>query len=438
MLPQMVCNLLDTLSKPPWAKPLNWDLHMTVDGEEVIPFHLHVQHDAIEPTFPFQISSFPQFNKLPPELQLRVLSFCSACTLFQVMRVSSTLRIEAAKLFWADPNTYYLVESYWLLGGGHPGDTGYDLPFLAHVQNIEVEYCDGADDKIGPLRDSIMDIQHDVVRDFWKTLKKRFPSVKKVVINQNWEPTSSRQHDKPVPRCNQILIESCPPEIDVFAFVLEQADSLANNSAVTSSATKWQRSLYQPTAAGEWRKLTSSFDHTTILMPMKQFRGPVGEFQELRFAGKRLQLQRNAIGPLVLESIDRDHFDEGKSEPFPCPVARCDAHFERAGQWTIHAAEMHSDDLNRGETFDILSRKSRGFFQLRITMLNRKQTELNKKRRRIFEEWNDKGGKKRKELESAWIDQLENDDEWDTGREARESELWKEFSMVMDPTWCGQ
>lgn len=259
-----------------------------MNGEQLVPFHLCVQPSAVQICSSSQISSFPQFGKLPAELQLRILALCSAPTLFQAMRVSSTLRIEASKIFWAAPDTYFYTEDWRLLeGGSHPDHICHDLPFLAHVQNVEVEYHDGADNKIGPLRKfvpgepRIMDIRHDLVRDFWKSLKKRFPNVKRVVINKHWESPPHRKDTKPVLWCLEILVRSCPPEIEASAFILEEKSLLIDASTTTPRLKKWQRPLYQPTADGGWEKVSSDWNRKTILMPMKRFQGLVGEFERL-------------------------------------------------------------------------------------------------------------------------------------------------------------
>jgi hypothetical protein len=144
-----ICNLLATLPTPPWTKPLNWNLHLAKDDKEHIPFASYVRPDSVSP---LHISSFPQFGKLPTELKVHILTFCSAPSLLQVMRVSSTLRIEAAKLFWADPNSYYLIEFSWLLDGGYPGNTCHDLSFLSHVQNVEVHCGCDMTSKLDPIR----------------------------------------------------------------------------------------------------------------------------------------------------------------------------------------------------------------------------------------------------------------------------------------------
>jgi hypothetical protein len=77
----------------------HWGLHTIMKWEERIPVHSHVQPGAVSFCFPKQVFSFPQFCTLPAELQYRILTFCSAHTLFQVMHVPSTLCTEASKRF---------------------------------------------------------------------------------------------------------------------------------------------------------------------------------------------------------------------------------------------------------------------------------------------------------------------------------------------------
>jgi hypothetical protein len=115
MLPEHVCNLVATLSGPSCKTPLNWNLHMTSEGEEQFPFHQHVRSERAGEVFKPQDSSrslrnLPTKLQLPTELQWRVMDFCAdRATLWQLMHTSSGLRAEASKRFWADPHTYYLA-----------------------------------------------------------------------------------------------------------------------------------------------------------------------------------------------------------------------------------------------------------------------------------------------------------------------------------------
>ena len=88
-------------------------------GELCIPFACHVRHPIS--TAPSNLS-FPQFVRLPVELQLYVLRFCDKPTLFRLMQTSHSIRTEATKLFFSDPDAWYCVEGHWLESGAHPSD----------------------------------------------------------------------------------------------------------------------------------------------------------------------------------------------------------------------------------------------------------------------------------------------------------------------------
>jgi hypothetical protein len=95
------------LPKGPWKRALEWDLHAKYYGDTYIPFARHVRSEPRAYLSP----SFTLFPSLPLELKLRILSFCTAATLFQLMQVSSMMREEAAKLFWSNPSVWYTVDA---------------------------------------------------------------------------------------------------------------------------------------------------------------------------------------------------------------------------------------------------------------------------------------------------------------------------------------
>jgi hypothetical protein len=339
------------------------------------------------------------------------------------------LRIEAAKLFWASPNTYYYIEFEWLLKGGYPGDTLYDLHFLAHVQNVEVDYALGSDSKISSPQNPVTSIQQNLIRGFWKTLKNRFPNVRRVVINKTWMSVVLGDIEA-MPPCLRFLLESCPSDIDISAFVLEEKNSLIKNRTEAPFAYEYQRSLYRPTSDVE---RPFCWNRETILMPMKSSRGPVGEFERLFYENDRVLLQKNALGPLAVEALDRYHFDEGRLEPFPCPSPRCVIHFEKAGQWTIHAVETHSSaEFYYWMGLNIIPESLQGIFDRHMNDTERKGKELFKRFRSLYDAWNEEGGEKRREMENGWIDQLENDEAWNTGQDAKENERFQYFTMLME------
>src|SRR5690242_13722406 len=163
---QATCNLVKTLPHPPWSSSLDREVYMTPDGEERVPFHLYVQptrNSVVAPTYSADLSMFDQ---LPDEIQLRILAVCPASTLFQLMHTSYKLRTEALKLFWGKRDAYFLVEARWLMSKAYPGDSYWDMAFLANVQKVEIECRAGIRQEICVQRDDVCDVQHHLVDAF--------------------------------------------------------------------------------------------------------------------------------------------------------------------------------------------------------------------------------------------------------------------------------
>jgi hypothetical protein len=406
---------------------------MTLEGERRIPFYSYVQPRRTTAALAGQGVLFRCFSALPLELQIRILTLCSARTLFQMMQVSSVLRAEACKVFWANPNAYFLVQAEWLLGGGYPGCTYSDVPFLAHVQNVQIDYWEGTDSTICLLRNGTLEIRQDRITEFWRSFTRRCPDAKRVIINQCWMSPLWRKETQPIPRALQILLDSCPPGIQASAFVVRDTESEGlDTSAAVKVAEKWQRSVYQQSSKSTWVKVQSGQNWKTILTPTKRFQGPVGRFHEMRHRGLMLELQEDGLWPLTIEALGRHQFQGGRQEPFFCPAAECRAYLEGAEEWLVHAAELHYQEWMRGERFAMLPQGRREEFEARARVLKRRREEVEQRGREIVDEWN-KGGKgKQKEIEDKWIEQLESDRAWDTGKKGSKSQLWEEFWQEMN------
>lgn len=135
-----ICNLRELLSYPSQSRDLYQAVYMTSSGEERTPFYTYVSPSGIGGNISQQETAFSIFNQLPEEIQLHIVAMCSVSTLFQLMHTSSKLRREASKLFWGQKTTYFLVEAEWLIDKAYPGQSFWDMAFLANVQNVEVEY----------------------------------------------------------------------------------------------------------------------------------------------------------------------------------------------------------------------------------------------------------------------------------------------------------
>jgi hypothetical protein len=173
-------------------------------------------------------------------------------------------------------------------------------------------------------------------------------------------------------------------------------------------------------------------------MPPKRFCSLVGEFEELTHKGERIWLRERGLGTLAIKALDWHYFNKADPEPFCCPMPRCNVNFNKAGQWTQHAAETHSTELVLKSQFDILPTALRSRFEERKNSLEQEVEAARRKWAEIYDSWNEEGGEKRRELERGWIHQLENDKAWETEAKGAESKLWRQFTMYMDPTWVGQ
>jgi hypothetical protein len=173
-----------------------------------------------------------------------------------------------------------------LLEGGYPGYIHSDLAFLAQVQNVQVDYTVGTQNRICPLRDETVEVRPDQITEFWASFAKRCPRAKRVIVNQCLTPVPSVRETHRVPRALQVLVQSSPTGIRASAFIVEKEVNVpAGSGATTLSAQKWQRAVYQLSADSRWEKVKSSQVWKMILVPAKRFSGPVGHFQELLLRG---------------------------------------------------------------------------------------------------------------------------------------------------------
>ncbi|KAH4034364.1 hypothetical protein HBI56_095730 [Parastagonospora nodorum] len=342
------------------------------------------------------------------ELQIHVLSSCSPCMLFQMMRVSSPLRFEASRLFWAHPEAYFEVSGAWLIAGAYSGHTFIDLSFLRYVENVLVE-CDAATERqIGPVHDGVMVIRQDRITAFWDSLLKRCPNAKQVIINSCWAPRSPDTETRPVPRIWDMLVRHAPLQINTFAFIAEKVtkNSTARPSHLLSPTQEWQRSLYQPLACGSWRHVQSGRLWKTILPPTKLFNGP---------------RQQDGLWMLMIEALDRHCYHKGENKPFSCPSVNL----------AVHTVEMHYNDWIAVNRFGILPVKVKREFEQQERALKEQSTQIIQSARHIQDSRISQDGARQKEIERRWIAQLENDSTWDTGTTPRVSRLWIDFVQQM-------
>ncbi|KAH7071491.1 hypothetical protein BKA63DRAFT_73530 [Paraphoma chrysanthemicola] len=433
MVPEFIPNFLATLSHPPWTGGLRWGLCVTQQGEERVLFSSYVQHQPVAPDTLCPVESFPQFSRLPTELQFRILSFCSARILFQAMRASSTLRIEASKLFWAHPEAYFLVPAHWLLDGGYPGFVNSDLLFLRHVHNVFVDCDGGLEHEICPSYDEVAMVQQGHIDTFWESLTRTCPSAKRVMLHHHWEPRWPGHKTLPVPHALRFLAQQTPLHMTTTALIVEEIgkNATAHPGVPVAPTQQWQRSFYQALPGGAWEPVPCAWPWKIILPPTKPLEGPVGQYMALAHKTDIVLLELDGLWPLMVEALDRHHFHNGKNEPFSCPSPDCSAYFAQAGEWTVHAAEVHYNDWVVGDRFSILPPRLKRESEQRARALEVQLDQLSQSAQKICANWHGHGGGEQEEIERAWMAQLKNDRTWDTGTTPRASRLWKAFLQDM-------
>lgn len=186
-------------------KPIESMIHGTQCtwlGELRIPFAFHV-HQPSSATLPD--ASFHQFTRLPTELQLQVFRSCDKPTLFQLMHTSRPIRTEATKLFFSDPEAWYIVDGLWFAEGAHPTDGVHDMDFLHYIQRLHIQFEMFVFPE-GPLID-------DDLRNVWDRIQFVFPRVSCIMI-------SDALSSVPPPESHKRFCGLCPPAIDVFLSLL--------------------------------------------------------------------------------------------------------------------------------------------------------------------------------------------------------------------------
>jgi hypothetical protein len=405
----------------PYATPLNWRLSATSHGEIHRPFALYVQSNTTHQ----QRASFTLFRTLPLELQLHILSFCDNTTLFQVMHTSSTLRDEAAKLFWSCPNAWYHIDGHWLLAGGFPADAHYATSFLACVQQIEVVFhhvqCldEDWDDDVctGQRLQDPYWRQEKRRHDFWLVLRSRFPRARRVVLGAE----TPQRAGSSLPDSLKMIVQACPTAISAFVSML-QSDRENTNHATRYRA---QPPCQENRSLGSWEVIDPEWTRETILIPPKAWSGPVGEYAKLDYLFDRYWHMRQAVPLLRIWAMERYHFAT-QHNPFPCPVSTCDACFELAGQWALHAVE----------TAHYMHAKPPPTYEERFAEHNRMldcklQEDVYGAIRKIRTLYGGLQGQQQTEMQQAFLYQLENDPLYAHSKPAHERSVWLRYLESM-------
>jgi hypothetical protein len=396
-----------------WKRPLDFNLHSTHQGELQVPFSHHVrQVDPITSEV-----SFEYYAKLPAELQLKILHFCDAATLFQLMHTSRSTRTEAKKLFFSDPQTWYIVDGEWLLRSGYPGHTNHDLDFLACTERLNVEFTwmgartwmsdEASGDWAGTEEEAAATGFGDMdkkIRDFWQTVTHRLPRLKHIILSDDvdrWDEEDSSGLELP-PGIYRRVGRMCPPNINVSIYLV-QGDGCWKRRM---ERKLWRRRLTNdsptPTDATEAWDLCTDHPGMNVIPPYQPFRGPVGTHEESYLRVLNIAHQRKAIKILRIAAMERHHFHASHT-PFTCPAPDCTARFDQPEEYTAHAIATKHDKAAK------LPDPIEAAFAANDERLERLMDRAVEMERPFLEWWGKEGSEQRRVAEKEFIYQLEHD-----------------------------
>jgi hypothetical protein len=398
--------------------PLNWNRFTTKGGEILTPFAHYVQCDTTHATN----TTFPPFLQLPRELQLRVVHFCDEATLFQLMHTSSVLRSEAKQLFWSSPNAWYHVSGEWLLAGGFTGHTPYAVDILCNVQRVEIHFenIDSFfDDWIDGERKLLYDEQparplDEQISSLWCLLVTMCPRLTHVVV-------SDSAYRLAMGDVHKALVEKCPAPISVTASYLQRT--------LPSFKVKRHRVKKDSTNNGttiHWPILDLNWTRPIILLPLKEFRGPVGEFQRNTYAGQICKYRKNSLRLLRVEAIEKHHFGT-EYRAFSCPKFGCPAYFTLPGQWPAHVdvSEGHEFQAPIPPEYAIQFAEHEEELQHIYYRGHRDAIEA------MRVQWGEDGSEQRRAVEHAFLQQIEQDPLYARSKPAEETAIWRHYQMFM-------
>ncbi|PVI03009.1 hypothetical protein DM02DRAFT_652987 [Periconia macrospinosa] len=415
-----------------WKQPLDVTLPVGCRGELLVPFSRHIRQSSINP--PTSHWSFPQYSRLPAELQLRVLRCCDKPTLFQLMHTSRDLRADSERLFFSDPETWYQVSGEWLIKGGTASGTMSDTGFLARVERLRIDFywmhqetwADGWHNE----EEAVVESYENICR-FWEVFQRRFPRAKHVVLGD----VKDRYVDSLPTTEYKNVGHLSPPNIEIYISLIE----VHGNSGNRLKRKLWRRvkseGALNTAAVSEWKECTD-FLTPIVIPPEKPYRGPVGELYGA--SGAEWSIQSRAIRVHKITAMEKYHLQalpesfgsephsDGQQgitsfKPFRCLAPDCDARFERPGEYTSHAIESGHD------TYHDIPEPFKHTFAVNEERLKRMREIQSKKWHAVCDWWGKSGSRQREVAKREFIRQLRNDPLW---MGDAPDEDWKVWEMI--------
>ena len=421
----------------PWLTSLNWDLCATASGEICTPFQHYVRQgqERAKPS----LHSFTIFLRLPIELQNYILSFCDRKALWQVMRSSPSTRKEAAKLFWSNPAVRFVIDGPWLLSGGYPGITYSDLEackcmrylyveFSHTSSNLGSEWLDGEQQHIN-FRDDVEGLassyEEHQITEFWKTLRRRFPCAKDVVLGAEGIDESDAIVFEELIQ----MVGRCPDGISA------RLSRFCPDTPLTFRPVS--RQLFQQTHADSSRfslELTkASWSPQLVLPPIQKRSGPVGAYERWLHDGDLYNYIQNARKLLLIQAIEAYYLHTLQAACI-CPFPNCGRKFEEPGQWALHYVSSDDSMHVLGQPSPPCETLYAAFadHEIRLKLiLDRHEEYLDTLRKA----WGEEGSDQRYIATQEFLEQLRDDPLCARQKEPEESQIWFEYQLAMNDGW---
>ncbi|KAH8707667.1 hypothetical protein GQ44DRAFT_715624 [Phaeosphaeriaceae sp. PMI808] len=228
---------------------------------------------------------------------------------------------------------------------------------------------------------------------------------------------------EPLHDIHKMLLRTCPTSVTVSASRLERTAAGRN----ILKRCLWQSVQPENTPSiNEWAIVDPDYTRQSILLPPKEFRGPVGAFQRIHYKSNRCFLQKASLDLLRIEETEKHYFAK-EYRTFNCPTPACSAYFNQPGQWPAHAIE-HRHYIDAEPPPEIAIR-----FAQQDQMLNDMlQRECKDVFERLASDWGAEGSDQRRIAEDAFLHQLQHDPLYARSKPRRESSIWTSYWLNMN------
>lgn len=241
--------------------------------------------------------------------------------------------------------------------------------------------------------------QDEVIRCFWHSVHTRFPRVSRVVLSFTFP---QKLATVPAEYCKKIK-RMCISGVEVYF-----------------SSVTYEDRIFSRREKHTWRELKDiegwteipNYDQPRIVMPPKEFRGPIGAYESWIYKATQLAARKETIKTMLVAAVERHHF-YGRHEPFTCPVPDCLAWFDQPEQFTTHM--LVEDRINLGHHDRFLNQEMvppepfKALFATNEEELEELRQEVYKRSEFLRYLWDRKRTERRDATLQAAIHQVEHD-----------------------------